>query len=179
MDKIQWYVWNCPRRLLSSYVCSLERNAGKVYSPWRISWENLIIDQSTFSLMIILSTLIPFPWFHVDSIRRQLNLVTRRSRAFLTSSDLQTNPYYHRGTNFKNLLWKKNTEDFQKTRNISQHLLFSIFQLTQHSSTTTILHVRPAYNYNPSAELGWALYFCFWHATWWSCSEGLLFHIPW
>ena len=30
----------------------------------------------------------------------------------------------------------KKREDFQKTRNISQHLLFSIFQLTQHSSPT-------------------------------------------
>ena len=49
---------------------------------------------------------------------------------------------------------KKKTEDFQKTHNISQHLLFSIFQLTQHSSPTTILLVRPAYNSNPSAELG-------------------------
>ena len=48
----------------------------------------------------------------------------------------------------------KKRENFQKTRNISQHLLFSIFQLTQHSSPTTILHVRPAYSYNPSAELG-------------------------
>ena len=28
------------------------------------------------------------------------------------------------------------------------------FQLTQHSSPTTILPVRPAYSYNPSEELG-------------------------
>ena len=48
----------------------------------------------------------------------------------------------------------KKREDFQKTRNISQHLLFSLFQLTQHSSLTTILHVRPAYSYNPLDEIG-------------------------